>query len=454
MVDKTMDRRSLLGGGAALAAGGLIASLAGCTADDARAGDESPTATPTGADGAGGDVDLSDWAAVRSQFALDPDLAHFAAFVLASHPAPVRAAIQRWREAFDADPAAMVEDELRNDDAVRIAAAEYLGANTDEVALTDSTTMGLALVYQGLDLRPGDHVLATTHDFYSTHEALRLVAARTGADVRQISLYDEPSYATADDMVARLTAHLRPETRVVSLTWVHSGTGVKIPVRAIADALAEANADRDPDERAIVILDAIHGLGAEADTPADLGCDVFVSGTHKWMFGPRGTGIVWAHRDAGARIRPTIPSFSSPAFTNWLSGRAESSPFGVGITPGGYQAFEHRWAAADAFAFHQAIGRDRIAARTQELATRLKAGLADIRGVRLVTPVDPAVSSGLVCCALGRQDPDDVVRRLREDHQIVAGVTPYRDRYVRFGTSIVTTPEQVDDLIDAVAAIV
>jgi hypothetical protein len=47
----------------------------------------------------------------------------------------------------------------------------------------------------------------------------------------------------------------------------------------------------------------------------------------------------------------------------------------------------------------------------------------------------------------------EAVERLHRDHGIVASVTPYRDQYIRFGTSIVTTPEQVDQAVAAVAAL-
>lgn len=448
--------------------------MTGCT--DGRSTGTGATGTATGADGdpgAGGDpgvggdpgpgdrgsaaaspdrapTDLGSWEGVRAQFDLDPDLAHFAAFVLAAHPASVRAAIRQWREALDADAATVVRDDRQHDEAVRRAAAAYLEVAPGEVALTDSTTAGLGLVYHGLRLTPGDHVLTTTHDFYATHEALRLVAGKTGAEVEHIELYDDPSAASAEQMVARLREAVRPATRVVALTWVHSGTGVKLPVRDVADALAEINADREPAERALLCLDAVHGLGAEATSPADLGCDVYISGTHKWLFGPRGTGLVWARQPAGEAIAPVIPPFNAPTFTNWLRGENAPSPFGVGATPGGYKPYEHRWAVADAFEFHGAIGRDRVAARTRELATRLKDGLAELPGVRLVTPRDPALSSGIVCCAVAG-DPDDVLGALRRRHGIVAGYTPYREPYLRFGPSIVTSPEQVDSAVEAVA---
>ena len=48
------------------------------------------------------------------------------------------------------------------------------------LALTDSTTMGLGLLYGGLRLAPDEEVLTTEHDFYATHEALRL-PRRSGA---------------------------------------------------------------------------------------------------------------------------------------------------------------------------------------------------------------------------------------------------------------------------------
>lgn len=440
MTATSINRRAFIGGGALVAAAG-VATLAGCTGDDAGLAG-APSAPPT---------DLGSWDNVRAQFAVDPGLAHFAAFVLATHSAPVRTAIDHWRAELDADVEKALADGRDHDGATRSAAGRYLGVGSHEIALTDSTTMGLGLVYHGLDLRPGDHVLTTTHDFYSTHESLRLAAERSGAEVEKIALYDLPASASVDAIVARLERMLRPTTRVVALTWVHSGTGVKLPVREITDLLAAHNAERDPAQRILFCLDAIHGMGAEDAGPVELGCDVFISGTHKWLFGPRGTGIVWANIDAGAAIAPIIPPFDAPNIGNWLFDRNVPSPFALGNTPGGYQAFEHRWAMADAFEFHLGIGRDRVAVRTRELATRLKDGLADVPGVRLMTPRDPELSSGLVCLDVDGRDPFDVVTALRDEHKIVASVTPYRTPYVRFGPSIVTSPEQVDAAIAAVS---
>ena len=121
-----------------------------------------------------------DWAGVRRQFRLAPGWVHMAGLYLASHPAPVRRAIARHRRALDANPVHYLHDRGPGlEAAVLRAAGAYLRARPADIALTDSTTMGLALLYNGIDLRAGHEVLTTTHDFYATHEALGLKASRT-----------------------------------------------------------------------------------------------------------------------------------------------------------------------------------------------------------------------------------------------------------------------------------
>ena len=202
-----VSRRGLIVGAAAT---GGAATLAACTDDDRGTG-----AAP-------GRFRPKEWASVRNQFALRGGLAHFAAFVLASPPHQVRAAIDRHREALDADPEGYLEARPERDAAARSAVAGYLGVPPGEVALTASTTHGLGLVYTGLRLAAGDEILTTEHDFYSTHESLRLRAERTGAVVRRVRLYDDPAAASTDQIVSALTAAVTPRTRVVRIWRVCS----------------------------------------------------------------------------------------------------------------------------------------------------------------------------------------------------------------------------------------
>ena len=74
----------------------------------------------------------------------------------------------------------------------------------------------------------------------------------------------------------------------MGITWVHSSTGLKLPIREIAAALAVINETRPDGRRVIVVVDGVHGFGVEDENVADMGVDFFVAGTYKWMFGPCG----------------------------------------------------------------------------------------------------------------------------------------------------------------------
>jgi len=69
------------------------------------------------------------------------------------------------------------------------------------------------------------------------------------------------------------------------------------------------------------------------------------------------------------------------------------------------------------------------------------------------TPQSPALSAGLVCLEIDGQEPFAVVDRLYARHRIVASVTPYSNRYVRLGPSILNTPAEVDRVVRAIASV-
>lgn len=205
--------------------------------------------------------DPTDWDDVRDQFALTHSRIHMASFLLASHPRPVAEAIERHRRAFDEDPATYWEEHFQMaEPQVRVAAGEYLDADPDHIALTDSTTMGLGLVYGGLNLEPDHEILTTPHGHYATIESLRLRAERTGATVRKVALYDDPAETSVDAIVRRMQGAITDRTRVLAVTWVHSSTGVKLPLGAMAEALRDVNASRDLEDRVLFCVDGVHGM--------------------------------------------------------------------------------------------------------------------------------------------------------------------------------------------------
>jgi selenocysteine lyase/cysteine desulfurase len=388
---------------------------------------------------------LESWENIRAQFPLSPQLIHLAAFFLASHPAPVREAIERHRAGLDADPIGYWFDHEEKQEAMVLqAAAEYLGANPTDIALTDSTTMGLGLLYGGLQLQAGQEILTTTHDHYSTETALRLRAERTGANVRQIPLYRSLKTISRDEIVNSIVRGISPATRVIAVTWVHSSTGLKLPVHEMASAIQSINRSRDERDQIIFCVDGVHALGVEDFSVRDLGCDFLVAGTHKWMFGPRGTGLVWGHPKAWPITRATIPTFSSQAYDLWMENKSSKDlPPSVHMTPGGFHSFEHRWALDEAFKFHQAIGKSRVTQRIYELNQQLKQGLAAMPHVTLHTPMSQDLSAGIVCFEVAGMSPRQVVEKLRQ-RGIVGSVTPYATKYARLAPNLINSTAEIE----------
>src|SRR4051794_19914760 len=223
----SLARRDLLARTGAALAAGTIATSPGWHQAVAQT-------APQPLDG----VSLSTWDGVRAQFALSDEYIHLSAMLIASHPKPVRDAIEAHRRAMDASPLTYLFQNNRPlQDSARAAAGQYLGVSSSDIALTDSTTMGVSLVYNGLRLTPDQEILTTEQDYYVTHEATRLASLRTGAKVRKVSLYEQIQGITAEQIVDRIAQAVTPATRVVALTWVHSSTGLKLPLRRIADAL-------------------------------------------------------------------------------------------------------------------------------------------------------------------------------------------------------------------------
>ncbi len=127
-------------------------------------------------------------------------------------------------------------------------------------------------------------------------------------------------------------------------------------------------------------------------------------------------------------------------------------PPSLANTPGGYHAFEHRWAVAEAFAMHQAIGPQRVRQRTHDLASKLKDALATISNIEVITPRSPDLSAGIVCVRTPGQ-PAEVVRQLR-DRKVITSATPYATSYLRLGPSLATDEDDIDTAVTALRALV
>lgn len=378
------------------------------------------------------------WDSVRREFRTDPDVVNLAHFLFASHPRAVRAEIDRLAKWLDfntsvLDMKSIPENYQKAADAV----ADFTGANADDLAFVQSTTTGLGVVYSGLKLRADQEILISDQDHVSHHESVRIATERVGATMRVGNPYEDSDKATVDEIAERFRTAITPRTRAVGVTWVQSSTGVRMPVRAIAEVVAEANRGRAEQDRCLLIVDGVHGLGAVDEDISQLSADAFVAGTHKWLWGPRGTGIVWVKPDAIQHIVPIVLSFDQ---------RSPASLLGLG----GFATYDHLFALPAAMEFMQKLGRAQVAGRITELSTRVRDGLAEMRGVKLRTPRDPALSAGFTMFDVDGLRGGQVVEHLAKK-RIQISTAFYRIPYARISTAMINTPAEVDKALRAVA---
>ncbi|MCL8298319.1 aminotransferase class V-fold PLP-dependent enzyme [Pseudomonas mosselii] len=376
------------------------------------------------------------WRQLRQLFPLAPDVAHFANFLITAHPRPVQEAINRHRATLDRNPALCMDwesqYEWQREDEVREWAGRYLEVRPRQIALTGSTTEGLGMIYGGLHVAPHQEILTTEHEHYSTHNCLAFRQRQHGTQVRKLRLFDKPGEVSTDRVLSLIDRSIRPETRVLGITWVHSGSGVKLPVGAIGELVRQHNRNRDEAERILYVVDGVHGFGVENVRFADFNCDWFIAGTHKWMFGPRGTGIICAASEQMQHLTPTFATFS------------RNEDFGTIMTPGGYHAFEHRWALGEAFKLHLALGKADIQARIHQLNDYLKARLAEHRAIELVTPTSREFSAGFTFFRIKDRDPDAVAAYLNANKVMVDAVDRDVGPVIRFAPSLLNDEQQVD----------
>ncbi|WDM60983.1 aminotransferase class V-fold PLP-dependent enzyme [Pseudomonas sp. NEEL19] len=382
------------------------------------------------------------WRNLRELFPLDPQIAHFANFLVTAHPRPVQEAIDRHRADLDRNPAALMDwesqYEWQREDEVREWAARYLEVGPRQIALTGSTTEGLAMIYGGLKVGAGQEVLITEHEHYCAQKALEFRNQRQGTAVRQIRLFDDPWTVSTDQVLSTLDKAIKPNTRVLGMTWVHSGSGVKLPVGEIGELVRRHNRERSEAERILYVVDGVHGFGVENARFADFNCDYFIAGTHKWMFGPRGTGIICAASTGMQHLVPSVATFS------------RDEDFATIMTPGGYHAFEHRWATSEAFKLHLQLGKAEVQQRIHQLNSLLKQRLLEHRQIQLVTPRSEQFSAGFTFLRIKDRDADAVAAHLTTNKVMCDAVDRDVGPVIRLAPSLLNDEQQIDRVMSLI----
>ncbi|QQS10941.1 MAG: aminotransferase class V-fold PLP-dependent enzyme [Rhodospirillales bacterium] len=353
-------------------------------------------------------------AAMRALFPLDPAVTQFNHGGYGVTPLPVSAARDAWRRRVEANPTAFF---FQHDFVARVRAAAgrvagLLGGRGEDWVFVPNATAGLNAVIQAVDLAPGDEILLTDHGYNAVKQAALRWTARAGAAVRVAAL-PWPD-ATADGIVAAISAGITSRTRLVIVDHITSPTSLTLPVARIAALCRDAGMP--------LAVDGAHAPGhiAALDAPS-LGADVYVGNLHKWAYAPRALGALWASPAWQTRLHPTVISHGyGQGFTAEFDWQGTVDPTPVLTVDA-------------AFAFAEALGRGRLAAWSRATLDVALPALMTSLGSNATTPAElraPAMATIALPESAG-VDVDAAMslrRRMRERHGAEIQIVPFAGR--------------------------
>jgi len=374
---------------------------------------------------------------VRQEFLLNPGFSHLNCGSLGATPRLVIDAVTGYMREIEGNPAnntfgwggAQMEE-------VRARAANFLGADLDEIAITRNTTEGMNAVADGIDFEPGDQVLTTNHEHGGGMECWQHARRHRGIDIVYLEM---PKYVQSKQQLVDLVSdHITPRTRACSFSHIDTITGVRMPMAEIA----AVTQPRD----ILLVCDGAQAPGMiDVDVHA-LAVDTYALSGHKWMLAPKGSGLLYIRKQVQDRVHPTLLHDGYRAYT----------------ASGGTRSIAHVLGQRVTMDFHDAIGRERIEARCRQLSTYLRAQLGELPGIQPMTPVDTELSGALLTCALERGDAGAIKNRLLEQHEILVkvaqstyayseepGITRQSYNALRFSTHIFNSEAEIDRAVDA-----
>lgn len=277
-------------------------------------------------------------------------------------------------------------------DHARALAADLLGCGADEILITRSTTDGMNSLALNLRLARGDRVLLTDQEHAGGSVGWQFRARRDGVHIDTVPI------ATTDhdpaELLKRFADAIRPETRVISVSHVIASTGLHMPIAAIAE-LAKRHG-------ALCIVDGAQALGQIEVNVKALGCHAYATSGHKWLMGPKGTGLLYVSREA-----------AGVELVQWESGRTFiSDSTGVGSLP----LVSGLGVAIEAM---RTQGLDAVQRHNTALRNRAYAGFQEMN-LQIAGPPPGPLATAMVAAILPPHvDSANVRAALLEKHDIV-----------------------------------
>ncbi len=361
------------------------------------------------------------------------DAAHFDHASIGAIPQRARDAVAAYNDKRAEMFAMRAEDFFPILDRGRALAAQLIGANAAEIALTTNTSWGVNLAAYALPLGPGDIVLGSAGEFPANVYPWMAAAKARGFEFELVPMR---GHAVDEDAILQRVA-TDARVKCVALSWVSFWTGYRIDLGRIGAACRARDV--------FFAVDSIQGLGAAVLDVRAAHVDILSNGAQKWLCSPWGSAFVYVRGELIPQLVPPAAGWLSQSgagdFAKFLdydpTWRADAQRFEVGSIP-----MQDVLGMNHALSLLLELGPARIEAHVRSLNDRLVAWASARRDVQLLTPTDAARRAGIVAFVTPEVDADS--RRLR-DARVTHAV---REGAIRLAPHFHNTPAEVERAIE------
>lgn len=373
-------------------------------------------------------VDESYWRDVQQAFSISRSLIDLNNGYTCPSPRVVTEALVQYIWEQEEAPSYVLRSVLPpRRETVRHGLARLFGCDPEEIALVRNTSEALEILLMGVDLKSGDEVVTTNQDYGRMRTTLEQRRRREGIDINYISI---PTPATTmDELVDRFRRAITPKTKMILMCHQINLTGQIMPVKEVCEIAKEHGIQ--------VMVDGAHSFAQFYFKHEDLGCDYFGTSLHKWLYAPKGTGMLYVRRE---KIKDLWPLMAAPERMEDDIRKFEET---------GTQSMAPHLATGEAIAFHNSIGPRRKEARLRYLKDYWAKRLVAVPNVRLHTSLDPKMS-----CAIGNVEivgipPQKLVDYFWDKHHIIVTAIEHEEyRGLRITPNLYTTLDELDYFCD------
>ena len=279
---------------------------------------------------------------------------------------------------------------------IRTGLAELFGCSPEEIAITRNASESLEILLMGMDFKTGDEILTTTQDYPRMLTTLKQRELREGLKLNLIKIPIAPK--NTDDIAAAFERAITPKTRLILVSHQINLTGQINPVKKVCQMARDRGIE--------TIVDGAHAFAQFDFKRDDLQCDYYGTSLHKWLYAPKGTGMLYVKRDKIPKVWALMASEDR--------NRGDIRKF----EEIGTHSAAMRLAIGEAILFHNAIGGKRKEERLRYLSRYWMNNLKGIPKVGFNTSFDPLQSCAIANFKIDGVDPVALGGYLMSKHKI------------------------------------